>query len=138
MFKATTPLTENLEKDAFMEWHVQPPVSMLPMQVRFSIWLQAEPIPLFDLQLRNIFLSNSGNPTVGQLGLLETKALANLFAHRAGVAGGANTGKRVFGGEVGGGGGVVGQQSMYKPPFKHAQAIPIDIHASVYHVKRRY
>jgi hypothetical protein len=90
----------------------------------------------------------SGVPAGGPLSLKETKALANLFALRAGVLpsvaqqqpgffGGRKPGMPgAMGGAPGMGFGGAGANA-YRPPFQFVEVVPIDVAASAFDIKKR-
>jgi hypothetical protein len=77
-------------------------------------------------------------PLGGALSLKETKALANLFAMRAGVI--PTVGSQMAAGRkpMGGAPGGSAPSNMYRPPFPYVEAIPIDVAATPFDIKKRY
>lgn len=128
IFNAESPVSENIEPQAFTAFGQGP--SMLPIQLRVSIVVNAEPIFVQDTDMREIFRETGFRQNID---LKQTKALAQLFASRAGVLG-----------QSGARGGIPGQPAvpvthatMYRPPFKYVAEVPIDIEAPVFEVKKR-
>lgn len=123
LFQASSLVSENIDATAFQ--------GQLPVQLRFSIVLEAPPLHIQDPEFMAIF---PGGPNFGPIGLRETKLLANVFATRAGVmptaTGPVGPPKGPIGGGAGGGG-------SYRPPFKNVELVYIDIKASLFEVKKR-
>lgn len=126
VFQAETPLTEQLDPSAFVDWsapppRLGPPASVLPLQLRFSLQQEAPPLPAQDPDLlRLVFAERQMVPLGGPLSAKEATALAALFA--------ARSDKQSQDGPPG---------SLYKPPFKHCEVVPIDIPGNLYDIKRR-
>ena len=116
--------------------------------------VEGPPIHIMDPDLQAIFRDVGGLPMGGQIGLKETKSVANLFALRAGVpipgseglGAGLLTSSSGMSGDGGAGGGMkksifggsLESTSTYKPPFKNVDVVYININASLFELKRRY
>lgn len=132
VFQASSILTESLVPEAFV-WNDpsqhQPAQSILPMHVRFTVLLEAQPIHVVDPELQTIFRDVGGLPMGGKIEIKEAKALANLFGARSGTVVSTESSKR--------GAFASTDPSSYKPPFKFVEEVPINIAASPHEVKRR-
>jgi hypothetical protein len=122
LFQASTPVSENIEATAFQ--------SQLPVQLRFSVVLEAPPLHVQDPGFMAIF---PHGPVLGPIGLRETKLLANFFATKVGAMpqGGTVPAPKGLQGAPGGGAG------SYKPPFKNVELVYIDIKANMFEIKKK-
>lgn len=138
IFQAETPVSENIDPSAFA---YQGGPSMLPIQCRVSVAHECPMIPLNDDELRRKVFRKG--PVFGPISLELTKELANIFAKRSGLQIGGMHGATMgqsHGAMHGRGSGAPGPgmvTSMYKPPFKHIEEVPVDIAAELHQVKRR-
>ena len=113
---------------------------MLPIQCRVSVAHECPMIPLNDDELRRKVFEKA---PFGPISLELTKELANIFAKRSGLQIGGMHGATMgqsHGAMHGRGSGAPGPgmvTSMYKPPFKHIEEVPVDIAAELHQVKRR-
>eukprot|EP00596_Hydrurales_sp_CCMP1899_P010005 CAMPEP_0119048116 /NCGR_PEP_ID=MMETSP1177-20130426/57037_1 /TAXON_ID=2985 /ORGANISM="Ochromonas sp, Strain CCMP1899" /LENGTH=612 /DNA_ID=CAMNT_0007023573 /DNA_START=89 /DNA_END=1927 /DNA_ORIENTATION=+ len=122
IFQSSSPISDNIDTTAFQ--------GQLPVQLRFSIVLEAPPLHIQDPEFITIF---PAGPTFGPIGLRETKLLANIFATRTGAMPQAVAPMAIPKGSVGGAAGG----GSYRPPFKNVDIVYIDIKASLFEVKKR-
>jgi hypothetical protein len=146
IFHSTSPVSKHLEPGAFASFPGGP--SNLPIQLRVGVVHECPPVSLRDPELRKEVFKKG--PKFGAITLEETKALANMLVRKAGLTLGGPMGASMTmslnsqqvgpGGVPGGreGGGRGQQQTMYKPPYKWVEEVPIDIEgAELYLVKRK-
>lgn len=126
VFNADSPVSENIDPQAFAPWEGAP--SVLPIQLRISVIIDAQPIFLQDPECAEIFQNGF---SYGPIGLKETKALAQLFAVRAGATQG---GLKNLPGQPAA---PVTHATLYRPPFKNIAIVPINIQGDMYQIKKR-
>jgi hypothetical protein len=125
IFKAESPVSENIDPKAF-SWNGGP--SMLPIQLRVSVALNAPVIYLQDPEMREVFRDTGFRQNID---VKQTRALAQLFASRAGPAPG------VMRGMPAPSTGPVTHSTLYRPPFKNVAEVPIDIQGDLATIKKR-
>ena len=138
VFKAESPLTENLDPTAFVNWF-PPAASMkgspLPLQLRFQVVIQCNPISLFDPDyVASMYKVHLG----GELRWRDAKNLKNLFSMRSGVFPSHHEPLTLP--PRGPGGGPPNDRfmaSVYRPPFKFVDVVHIGINADHGEVKRK-
>lgn len=130
VFQADSPLTENLEPTAFVNWY--PPNaslkgSPLPYQLKAQVVINTNPISIFDPE----YVSTMGKIHLGgELRLSDTKALTNLFAARAGLISKNTVGNKYQNS-------FHQTERSYRPPFPHVEIVYLDINADVGEIKKR-
>jgi len=129
IFNADSPVSENIDPRAFCYMEGGP--SLLPIQLRVNIAVDGPPIHLQDPEMREIFRETGFRQNID---LKQTKALAQLFAKKAGK----------LGTTMGGNQGIPGQPAapvthatLYRPPFKNVAIVPIDIEGDLFQIKKR-
>lgn len=143
IFHSTSAVSRHIDSSAFASFPGGP--SNLPIQLRVGVAHECPPVNLRDPEIRhNIFKKG---PKFGAISLEETKALSNMFARKAGLTLGGPMGANMMQSlhsqqmqAQGGGGGRSAHtvQTMYKPPYKWVEEVPIDIEgAELYMVKRK-
>jgi len=126
LYKAHSVVKENIDPSLYATTCSVP----CPVQVRFSLVLDAAPANAMDPELIMMF-GPSKPPTAGPMTMAETKFLANIFATRCGAM--PNAGPPGGGGGGGGGGGKSrggggsDNTGMYSPPFNFTDIVPIGI-----------
>ena len=125
IFNAESPVSENIDPKAF-SWNGGP--SMLPIQLRVSVALNAPVIYLQDPEMREVFRDTGFRQNID---VKQTRALAQLFASRAGPAPG------VMRGMPAPSTGPVTHSTLYRPPFKNVAEVPIDIQGDLATIKKR-
>ena len=141
IFYANSPVSLNLEPKAFaqlsgLDQREHPPIeSPLPVQLQFRFALDCPPIqiPIHDQELQYALGEYITN--MGQIGVEETKLLANLFARRAFAAfpmllGGKRNMPVIS----------LEKNSLgryYRPYFRHVEVVPINITGDPYELRRR-
>jgi len=128
IFNAESPVSENIDPKAFCPWEGAP--SALPIQLRVTVVVDAQPIFLQDPECREIFRETGF--ALGPMQLKETKALAQLFATRAGALG--QGGLKHLPGQPAV---PVTHATLYRPPFKNVAVVPISIEGDLYLIKKK-